>query len=333
MSSAEAELDDDPSLSSVLYQTVRTNIESGRLPAGLIVNEHGLARQLAVSRAPVTRALQRLAAEGFITRNALRGYRVTGAESNPLRQMPRLELSPEAIEIVRGRAGWKKIWDRVESDLVGCMPFGPFKINELAMAECYGVSRTVTRDLLARLEAGGLVKKAARSQCLVPELTAELMSDLYEVRRLLEPTALLSAAPHLAKDRLEEMREDLRKAECNYPDLSAPDIARYEDDLHIGCTQACPNRSLISALRQSQLPVLATNRLFQIYLGMPAAEPFLAEHRLVVELMLNDAPEAAAVALDAHLRSAVRKQHSRLKELKAHHRPTVPPFLHRGEKE
>ena len=92
------------------------------------------------------------------------------------------------------------------------MPFGPFKINELAMAEYYGVSRTVTRDLLGRLEARGLVEKAGRSQCFLPELTAELMSDLYEVRRLLEPTALLDAAPHLARERLEGMREDLREA-------------------------------------------------------------------------------------------------------------------------
>ena len=333
MSSAEASADEELSLSSVLYQAVRANIESGRLPAGMLLNEHRLAQQLAVSRAPISRALQRLAADGLIARNAMRGYRVPGAEASPARSMPLLELSPEVAEIVRGRAGWEKIWDQVESDLVACMPFGRFKINELAMAEHYGVSRTVTRDLLARLEARGLTEKVGRSQCFLPELTPELMRDLYEVRRLIEPTALFNAAPHLARDRLEEMREDLREAERQYPDLSAADIARFEDDLHIECTERCPNRPLISALRQSQLPVLATNRLFQIYLGLPALEPFLAEHRLVIELMLNDAPEAAAVALDAHLRSAVRKQHGRLKDLKTHHRPTVPAYLHQGEKE
>ena len=34
MSSAEASADEELSLSSVLYQAVRANIESGRLPAG-----------------------------------------------------------------------------------------------------------------------------------------------------------------------------------------------------------------------------------------------------------------------------------------------------------
>ncbi len=32
------------------------------------------------------------------------------------------------------------------------MPFGRYKIIELTMADYHGVSRTVTRDLLGRLE-------------------------------------------------------------------------------------------------------------------------------------------------------------------------------------
>ena len=235
--------------------------------------------------------LQKLAADGVLVRLEQRGYRVPGAGLSAGGETPILELPPDALEIVRGRAGWEKIWDQVERDLVACMPFGRFKINELAMADHYGVSRTVTRDLLGRLEARNLVEKIGRSQRFLRELVPELMNDLYEVRRLLEPTALVNAAPRLSKPRLEEMRADLLRGEEKYPNLSAADIARYEDDLHVECTEACLNRPLIAALRQSQLPVLATNRLFQIYLGMPTLEPFLAEHRLVIELVLDNAPE------------------------------------------
>lgn len=327
MNSAEPDLGEELSLASVLYQAVRANIESGRLPPGTLLNEHRLAQQLAVSRAPISRMLQRLAADGVLIRVKPRGYRVPGTGASVARGTPVLELPAAALGIVRGRAGWEKIWDQVEKDLVACMPFGRFKINELAMAEYYGVSRTVTRDLLGRLEARNLAEKVGRSQRFLRELTPELMNDLYEVRRLLEPTALVSAAPRLSRSRLEEMRVDLLRGEEKYPTVSATDIARYEDSLHVECTEACLNRSLVSALRQSQLPILATNRLFQIYLGMPALEPFLAEHRLVIELILNNAPDAAAVALDAHLRSAARKQQTRLKDLKAHHRPTVPLYL------
>jgi hypothetical protein len=42
--------------------------------------------------------------------------------------------------------------------------------------------------------------------------------------------------------------------------------------------------------------------------------------------LLGGAPEAAALALEAHLTSAERKQHLRLTELQAH-RPSIPPYL------
>ncbi len=123
------------------------------------------------------------------------------------------------------------------------------------------------------------------------------------------------------------MRAELLEAEAQYPNVSASCFARFEEDLHIQSTAACPNRSLVTLMRQTQTLVLATNRLIPLYLGMPTSEPFFAEHRLVLELLLNGAPEAAALALEAHLRSAVRKQH--LNELRAH-RPVVPPYLAAG---
>ena len=318
---------DEMALHSTVYDIVRGNIKSGRLRPGTFLNEYRLSRQLSVSRAPIARALQRLEADGLISRNQVRGYLVSGATQSTAREMPLLDLSEVALQIVRGRPEWEKIWDQVESDLIGCMPFGRYKVIELAMAEHYKVSRTVTRDLLARFEARGLVQRIGRSQCYLRQLTPELMSNLYEVRTLLEPTALLRAAPHHQKDQLERMRQDLVDAQRRYPDVSVADLSRYENDLHIVSTEACPNRELLNFLRQSQMMVLATNRLIQLYLRMPQAEPFLAEHCLVVELLLSGSPEAAAIALEAHLRTAVRKQHARLADLKAHHQPMVPPYL------
>src|SRR5579872_6921028 len=98
MNSAEAGLDEELSLSSVLYQAVRANIESGRLPPGTLLNEHRLAQQLAVSRAPISRMLQRLAADGVLVRLEQRGYRVPGAGLSAGRETPILELPPDALE-------------------------------------------------------------------------------------------------------------------------------------------------------------------------------------------------------------------------------------------
>jgi DNA-binding GntR family transcriptional regulator len=251
---------------------------------------------------------------------------VRGAPRLTGRDRPELEVPDDALDLVRGRSEWQKIWEPVQTDLVACMPFGRFKIIETTMATHYGVSRTVTRDLLARLETLGLVEREGRSQCFLRHLTSTLMSELYEVRRLLEPAALVAAAPFHHRQDLERMRADLSKAEAQYPDLPPEGFAKFEHELHVESTAACPNRSLLSLMRQTQTLILATNQLIPLYLGMPDSEPFFAEHRLVFELLLGGAPDAAALALDAHLRSAERKQQRRLAELQMHH-PLVPPYL------
>jgi len=320
------ELADDLPLHTTVYRLLRENIASGHLAPGTPLIESRIAQELGLSRQPVSRALAQLEREGIIVRDGPRGYVCGGAPRVHGRDMPILQISEMTLAIVRGRAEWEKIWDRVQGNLVACMPFGRYKVIETTMADHYGVSRAVTRDLLARFETIGLIEREGRSQCFLRQLTAQFMSDLYEIRRLLEPAALCSAAPYLERGELIRMREELLDAERRYPDVSPADINRLENDLHIMLTDRCPNRSLIKLLRQSQTLVLATNRLIPLYLGMPPSEPFFAEHRLVVELLLNGATESAVLSLAAHLVAAARKQQFRLLELRAHS-PAVPPYL------
>jgi DNA-binding GntR family transcriptional regulator len=320
-----ASLDELP-LHATVYRLVRGNIESGRLPPGTPLTEYGLAQELSLSRMPVGRALQRLEEDRLLVRDGARGYVVSGAPRLSGRDRPELEISEGALELVRGRSEWQKIWDRVQGDLVACMPFGRYKIVEMTMASHYGVSRTVTRDLLARLETLGLVEREGRSQCFLRHLTPTLMSELYTLRRLLEPAALIGAAPFHDRQAIEQRRAHLVEAEARYPDIEPEGFAKFEEELHVDSTIAAPNQSLVALMRQTQTLILATNQLIPLYLGMPNSEPFFAEHRLVFELLLGDAPEAAALALEAHLNSAERKQHRRLVELQVH-RPLVPPYL------
>jgi len=329
MNSPEPQNFDEPSLQATVYRLVRGNIESGNLPPGMPISEYRLAQELALSREPVGRALQQLESDGLIVRDQPRGYRVEGAPRLDGREMPGLEISEDTRELVRGRAEWQKIWNRVQGDLIASMPFGRYKVIESTMAGHYGVSRTVTRDLLARLEILGLIEREGRSQCFLRQLTPELLSELYEVRRLLEPQALIGAAPFLDRDMLGGMRDRLVEAERRYPEVSAEEIDQFETDLHVLCTEPCPNRWLVKLVRQSLMLVLATNRLLPIYLGNPPADPFFAEHRMVIELLLNRAPEAAASALFAHLTAAERKLHLRVAALQ-NHTPIVPPYLVRA---
>ena len=234
-----AALQDMP-LHAMVSRLVRTNIESGRLPPGTALTEYGLAQELSLSRVPVGRALQRLEQEGLLARDGARGYVVGGAPRLSGRERQELEIPDDVLDLVRRRTEWRKIWDRVQGDLVACMPFGRFKIVEMTMAAHYGVSRTVTRDLLARLDTLGLVEHEGRSQCYLRRLTPGLMAELYQMRRLLEPAALMQAAPFHDKASLERMRADLLAAEARYPAISPDSFAKFEQDLHLELDRRLP---------------------------------------------------------------------------------------------
>ncbi len=241
MSSNEPASSPGQAVHSEIANVIRDNVASGHLSPGAILSESALAEQFAVSRIPVARALRNLAAEGLIERISGRGFRVQGASSDAdPSETPLLEIPSDVLASTRGRASWEAIYLAVERDLVGCMPFGRFKIIELTMADHYGVTRMVTRDLLARLEERGLIIREGRAQCFVPALTPQLMSDLYAVRRLLEPKALALAAARVERATIVMMRDKLIAAEKRYPALSIEDLANFEQDLHVRLSEGSP---------------------------------------------------------------------------------------------
>jgi DNA-binding GntR family transcriptional regulator len=325
--SSPRQIADDSSLPEIVYEVVKSDIGDGHLRAGMALGESSLASQFGISRIPVGRALRELERDGFVVRAPGRGFLVAGDAGGWSGDAPPLRISEQIREVTVGRASWSKLYQQVEHDLVSCMPFGRFKIVELAMAEYFGVSRTITRDLIGRLEERGMIEREGRSKCFLPELDRQMMMDLYEVRRLLEPAALLNAAPFVSDDLLTECLGRLDGATARFPNISNEELDELEDDLHIKLLVPATNLRLIRALRTSQLPLLATNYLFKRYVGVSDAGSSIAEHRVVFELLALKSFASAAAALDAHLTSALQANLRRLEEVKANHQPEVPPYL------
>ena len=187
------------------YEIVRDelsrNIRNGRLSLGVVLLEGPIATLLGVSRGPVKRALELLAGDGLIHRFEGRGYLVgpSGAKHPPKRVnllTMDLDVSGE-IQAYAQRATWQRIYGEVAESVVDCTPFGTYKISEAAMCEHFDVSRTVVRDVLARLNHDGLIEKDRWSHWTAGPLTARDVNEHFEMRRILEPTALAIAAPHL----------------------------------------------------------------------------------------------------------------------------------------
>lgn len=87
------------------------------------------------------------------------------------------------------------------------------RLVEESLADLLGVSRTPIREALHKLELEGLVKKKGARGFCVPEETAEDMSELFEIRAVLEGHALACLCKSISEENFLLLRELIKKAE------------------------------------------------------------------------------------------------------------------------
>lgn len=87
------------------------------------------------------------------------------------------------------------------------------RLVEESLADLLGVSRTPIREALHKLELEGLVKKKGARGFCVPEETAEEMSELFEIRAVLEGHALACLCENISDESFLVLRELVDKAE------------------------------------------------------------------------------------------------------------------------
>ena len=314
----------------MIYRSLAGQIGGGDLPPGLVLLEGAIAEAFQVSRAPVKAALRLLFRDGLVQRFEGRGYMIPG-RAEPLRMTLRSAGLRAAIDGIEEappppRAGWERIYLNAEREIGAAIAFGRFRVLEARMASHYGVSRTVVRDVLSRMHERRLIAKDARSHWIAGPLTAGTLRDYYEIRRILEPAALVLAAPRLDADALVAMRGRVQAVSAQRTPALADTMLAIDEDLHIKCVQRNGNFRLTEMIQDSQT-VLIANHTFLRYLGVPEEVPELEEHRVIFDLLLQGNPEAAAAALRAHLDRSLDRALSRLKVLSVIPTPDLPGFL------
>lgn len=185
-------------------------------------------------------------------------------------------------------------------------------IDEQAVADQYGISRTPLREALKVLAAEGLVTLKPRRGCYVTELTERDLDEIFPVLALLEGRCAFEAAAKVNETdlkRLEKLHEELERH------AARGDVPRFFDtnQLFHREIQALAGNRWLALVIDDMRKVLKLTRHESLRLE-GRVEQSVKEHRAVLAaLRKGDAPRA-----EARMREHLLSGRAALAELSAH---------------
>ena len=174
-------------------------------------------------------------------------------------------------------------------------------IDELKLSEEYGISRTPLREALKVLAAEGLVTMKLRRGAYVTEVSERDLREVYHLLALLESDAAAVVAERATEEQLRELQalhQDLEQA--------AGDREQFftiNEAFHRRLLELADNRwrdQMVNDLRK----VMKLNRHHSL-LKSGRLQESLAEHRLLVQALLQRNSQLAAQRMQAHFQSGL----------------------------
>ncbi len=212
--------------------------------------------------------------------------------------MPVLSLSPRALYEEVAESLRQRIFNRE-------LPPGSW-IDELKIAEAYGISRTPLREALKVLAAEGLVTMKVRRGAYVTEVSEQDLADVYHLLSLLESDAVGVVAQNATLPQMEELQNLHRELETAAQPgrLDRALFFEINERFHWRLLEIANNRwreQMVADLRK----VMKLNRHNSL-LKSGRIEESLNEHRSMMEAISSRNPALARERMQAHFRNGLQ---------------------------
>lgn len=216
--------------------------------------------------------------------------------------MNRAVLPPtaeQALALVQSTSLTRLVAESIEELILAGELAPGGRLNELALAQRFGISRGPLREALRMLEESGLVRQEKNRGAHVRKIGLSEAADIYEVRAGLDATAGRLLAGRITPAQLRTLRDMTEAMRGVLP----AQIDRFHE-LNLGfhdCIVAMTgNAVLIEQYRKlCKLLVLFRRRNLQAPMAIPR---FAEEHSAIVDLLEAGDSLGAAEALYAHAR-------------------------------
>ena len=169
-------------------------------------------------------------------------------------------------------------------------------IDEMKMAEAFGISRTPLREALKVLAAEGLVTMKVRRGAYVSEVSEKDLRDVYHLLSLLERDAAATVAEQATAAQLEQLQRLHQDLEAAVAD--ADQFFRVNEAFHMQLLALCDNRFLSQVVADLR-KVMKLNR-HQSLFKRGRIEDSLQEHAAIVQALTQRNPAAARQAMHTH---------------------------------
>ena len=190
---------------------------------------------------------------------------------------------------------------RIFSGKTGDMEPGAW-IDELKLAQEFGISRTPLREAIKVLAAEGLVTMKMRRGAYVTEVNAKDLRDVFHLMAVLEADAAGTVASSATTGQLQELEalhQQLEKAAKDRKDHLR--FFQLNEAFHVKLLELANNRwaaQMVADLRK----VMKLNRA-QSLLKAGRIDESLAEHATIMAALKKRDAAAAQAAMRAHIES------------------------------
>ena len=172
---------------------------------------------------------------------------------------------------------------RVSKELEGAILSGQFRprerLIEMDLIGQFGVSRTVIREALKKLESKGLVRAIPYRGVLVADLTAGEVEEIYFVRTVLEKTAASLVLKHITPREIESLKTLSRELERQLRKKTHKAI-EIDSEFHRAMVKTARNQYLYDLI--DFLRVKSHIVRFNAWSQPKRIEKSLSEHRAIV---------------------------------------------------
>lgn len=173
------------------------------------------------------------------------------------------------------------------------------RLDEVALATRFQVSRTPIREALHQLSTSGLIEMRPRRGAIVAPMTAESLIEMFETMAELEAVCGRLASRRMTEDERGSLRVAHERcapaAEAGDPDAYYRENERFHEVIYAGCH----NRFLGEEVRRLRRRLQAYRRL-QLRVRNRISASY-AEHQMIVEAILAGDDRRTEEALRSHV--------------------------------